>query len=97
MSLFDILKRVSLELSDGDFDNLSSKQVMGHIERLLDDREATDVAYWWLVVLLGVFQFKGIKRWWDNRSDPRWTDSVSRSEMSERGKMLLLKLRRVQH
>jgi predicted nucleotide-binding protein len=93
MSLFDILKQMSSELSDDDFDNLSSKQVMDHVERLLGDREATDVAYWWLVVL-GVFRFKGIKRWWDNRSDPRWTDSVSRSEMSERGKMLLLKLRR---
>jgi hypothetical protein len=90
MSLLDLLKTVSSQCSLPLGDNLSTRGVMDQIALVLDPK-GTDDAYWWLVVY-GVFRFKDIDRWWDNRAEPRWKDSVGRSEVSERGKMLILKL-----
>jgi hypothetical protein len=87
VSLFEVLKRMTVKRSAWNWAKRSSLQLMIAISGNVDKKQ-TEAAYWWLIVY-GVLRFKGIKTWWKGRDTSR--NSVDYSEISERGVMFLRK------
>jgi hypothetical protein len=91
-SLLSILRRVATRPRKSNkmpnWPDLSAKQLMKEIGRVIKSREFIDDAYWWLIVY-GVLRFKNVEKFWDEES---YDGSVKYARVAARGVALMIDL-----
>ncbi|MEZ4788915.1 MAG: nucleotide-binding protein [Flavobacteriales bacterium] len=88
-SLLSMLKALVLEGEGSNWDKVTSKNLMSLLGKVAD-KGLVDWAYWTLI-RHGFLQFNNIDQFYDEDGE-NWRKSVDYSELSLRGKRLLLKL-----
>lgn len=89
-SLFSILRRVATRPRKSgrrpNWSDLSAKQFMREVHRVVKDDKLVNDIYWWLIVY-GTLRFKNIERLWDKKDV--YQNSVRYAEIAPRGAVLM--------
>ncbi len=89
-SLLSILRRVATRPRKSgrrpNWSDLSAKQFMREIRRVVKDDKLVNDIYWWLIVY-GALRFKNIERFWDKKDV--YQNSVRYAKIAPRGTVLM--------